>query len=250
MNKKKSAKSKQKKKKLVKGSAFKEVPLKFLLQNLNCPISILDSRKRKFIYVNPQFIQLTGLGGEELYNVDFSQYLGLIHAKDMLIMLSHIAEEVRENCSKYIYHKKQQLTYTINYRFKQKEGRYINVMVQNTVLEWDEKNRRSVVLSLYTDISNHKQDNKMVLTINVLDESDQEWKTVVTKEFLIIPEMLSEREREVMKLIVLENTAEAIAKKLGLKFYTARAHWRNILTKTGCKSQKELKELAKREGWV
>ena len=228
----------------------KHASIKYLFQHLNSPISILDSRKRKFIYVNPQFIQLTGLSAEELYKVDLSEFLTRIHAKDLLVMLGDIAKRVRDTSSKYIFNKRQQLSYTLNYRFKQKNGKFVSVMVQNTVLEWDENNKRSVTLNLYTDISHHKKDNKILLTINILNETSQLWETVLTEEFHSTPEMLSEREREVMKLIVADHTAAHISERLGLKFYTVRAHWRNILNKTQCKSQKELKELAHKEGWV
>ena len=98
--------------------------------------------------------------------------------------------------------------------------------------------------------NHHKKDHKIALTINAFNPADQSWKTVITEEFLATPQMLSEREREVMKLIVQENSANEIAEKLDLKFYTVRAHWRNILGKTGCKTQKQLKTLAHREGWI
>ncbi len=195
-------------------------------------------------------MQLTGLTSEELYNINLDEFLTRVHAKDLLVVLNEVAKRVRDTCSKFIKNKKQQLTYTVNYRFKQRDGKYIHVLAQNTVIEWHEDLQRSVSLNLYTDISNHKKDHKVILTITIYNESDKQWKTILTEEFLSKPEMLSEREQEIMKMIVHENTASEISEKPGMKFYTVRSHWRNILNKTGCKSQKELKELAHREGWV
>jgi len=228
----------------------KEVPVKFLMDHLSSPVSIYDSRKGKFIYVNPPFCNLTGLTAEEVYAMPLAEYLTRVHAKDLLVVLNEVAKKVRDACSRYIKNKKQQLVYTINYRLKQKDGKYCHVMVQCTVLEWYRDLKRSVSLNLYTDISNHKNDHKIVLNISVFNAADNLWKTVLTEEFLGKPEMLSERECEVMKLMVIENTAGEIAKKLNIKFYTVRAHWRNILGKTNCKTQKDLKELARKEGWI
>ena len=231
-------------------AAPEDAKVKFLMHHLSSPISIYDSKKERYIYVNPHFCHLTGLTEEELHNIKLTEFLTRVHAKDLLVVLNAVAKQVRNACVEYIEKKNCQVVYTLNYRLKQADGTYLHVMAQNTVLEWYKDVQRSVVLSLYTDISNHKKDHKIMLTLNAMNPADKLWKTVLTEEFLTAPEMLSRREKEVMMLIVQENTASQVAQKLGLKFYTVRAHWRNILGKTGCKSHKELKALAHKEGWI
>ena len=138
MGKAKQSKIKKKKERVHKDPAEKKIPIKFLFNHLNSPISIFDGRKRKFIYVNPQFIQLTGLTAEELYAITLDEFLSRIHADDLLVVFNDVMKHIWEACTKYIFENKQQLTFTLNYRFRKKEGEYIHVMVQNTVLEWDE----------------------------------------------------------------------------------------------------------------
>jgi DNA-binding NarL/FixJ family response regulator len=60
--------------------------------------------------------------------------------------------------------------------------------------------------------------------------------------------ILSPREREVLALIVKENTSEEIAQKLFLSKKTVDNHRQNILSKTGCKSTIGLVKFAIRNG--
>jgi len=56
------------------------------------------------------------------------------------------------------------------------------------------------------------------------------------KQRLTVETKLSEREIEVLQLIVQENSNQEIADKLFLSIRTVEAHKRNLLEKTGCKN--------------
>jgi DNA-binding CsgD family transcriptional regulator len=53
-----------------------------------------------------------------------------------------------------------------------------------------------------------------------------------------------------MKLMLVDKSATEIAETLEMNPHTVRTHWRNILQKTNCHTQKKLKELALAEGWI
>ena len=249
MNRKKQVKTKSKKKTPAKQIIPAQVPIKFLMQHLDNPISILDWKKRQFIYVNPSFVYFTGFTSNEL-NKQTENFLSLIHPQDFFIVINEVPKRLDEMCKRFIKNKKKQLNYSLNFRFKNKEDQYFHVNAHTTVLEWDKNNQRAVTLSLYSDINRYKTNTKIILNINIFDEGKKRWTTVHEEEFLREPEMLADRERDVMKLIVQGKTSMEISETLGIKFYTARSHWRNIMNKTGCKSQNELKDLAHLEGWI
>ncbi|MDP4265722.1 MAG: response regulator transcription factor [Bacteroidota bacterium] len=71
-------------------------------------------------------------------------------------------------------------------------------------------------------------------------------KTVTTVNH--IPVELSQREKEVLKLICLENTNQEIADRLFVSVRTIEGHRNNLLLKTGCKNTAGLVMFAIRHG--
>jgi DNA-binding CsgD family transcriptional regulator len=235
---------------ILKDTPNGKVPIKYLLQHLNCPISIFDFRKKKFIYVNDHFLQVTGLTADNCYDMSLEDFLACVESIDLLALQKEIKMRLENVIKQYGNNGNLQLNYSMNCRFKQKDGNFNDIMVQCTVIEWDKNNYPAVTLNVYTDLTPHKRDLKIVLTISIIGENEKQWKTVLAEEFLRIPKVLTEREHEIMNDMVHDIGAEEIAERLNLKYYTVRAHWRNILNKTGCHSQRELKDLAQKEGWV
>src|ERR1043165_3777306 len=79
-----------------------QVPIKFLLQHLNYPISIYDFRKRKFIYVNQQFTQVTGLEAEECYNMGINEFLASVESTDLLALQGEIKNRLEKAIQQFI----------------------------------------------------------------------------------------------------------------------------------------------------
>jgi len=90
----------------------------------------------------------------------------------------------------------------------------------------------------------------MNFKIDVFNSEEQRWKMVYEEKFRPQPHMLSARERGIMLMMLEGKSATQISELLNMNYYTVRSHWRNILTKTKCKSYEELKELAQMEGWI
>ena len=223
-----------------------------ILQNLNSPINVFDHRNKKFIYVNDKFMQLAGLTLEECYNQQLKDFSSWIHVDDLLMLENQIGKRLGEVYFEYVQDNSTQLSYLVNFRLKEKEKdrEPISVLAQCSVIEWDKNHTPAVTLNILSDISHYNYNQKMILTVNLYDDHLQQWKIILREEFLIIPNMLSKREKEIMAHIVQDKSATEISQSLNMPFYTVRSHWRNILQKTRCKTQKELKHLAHVEGWV
>lgn len=61
---------------------------------------------------------------------------------------------------------------------------------------------------------------------------------------------LTEREKEILKLVLEEFTSDAIASQLNLSIRTIETHRKNIMRKTGCKSLIGLFKLSVKAGLV
>src|ERR1700722_19850252 len=103
VNKKHHPKTKVKKKaarkRLSKRASDHEVPVKLLVQHLNCPISMFDFRKRKFIYANKHFTLLTGITSEECCRMSIEDFLKHVQSNDLLLLQNEMKIELIAACN-------------------------------------------------------------------------------------------------------------------------------------------------------
>ena len=244
--------TKRSRKTSVSKSPHTKPDISHILQQLNSPVNIFDHRQLKFIYANDRFIRLTGLSQEECYKIELKDFGSWIHQGDLLILQTEIGKRLDELYNQYVVDDSAQLNYTVNFRLQpeEKNGDPVDVLAQCSVLEWDENHLPALTFNLLTDITHYKHNQKIVLTVKLFDEETKYWKTILKDELLRVPDMLTKREKQITELIILDKSASKISQELNVAYHTVRAHWRNILQKTRCKTQKELKHLAHKEGWV
>jgi DNA-binding CsgD family transcriptional regulator len=220
-----------------------------LLNSLSAPIFVYNHEQKKFIYVNKDFAELIGCSVEECYQNGPYIFTRLIEPHDQQMLRSDIQIKLFDKIHKLVHKKIFRLSYSVNFRL-QRDGKYDHIVQQVTAIEWTKHKSPLVTFNMLTNVTDRQKDHKMILSINVFDENKQMWKNVLSEEFYRKPTMLSDREQEIMKMMLQEATAKAISDKLNISFYTARAHMRNILEKTSCKSREMLKKMAIQEGWA
>ncbi len=238
------------------GSVFKspwdKTYMADILKHLSSPINIFDHRKKKLLYVNDEFVRLAGLTAEECYSQELKDFDSWIHPGDLFMLKSQVRIRLDEVFRKYINDSSIRLTYLINFRLKEKKnnGELISVLSQCSVLEWDDHYSPVVTMNMLSDTTHYSMNQKMILIVNLYDAQKQQWKSILREEFLSVPDILTDREREIMSHILLDKSAIKISEELDMSYHTVRTHWRNILQKTKCKTQKDLKQMALLKGWV
>jgi len=90
--------------------------------------------------------------------------------------------------------------FSINYRLKRKDGSHIKVIQQSVVLETNREGYPLLTLGLLTDITEHKRDNKMILSVTHFCPNAG-FKTISTNTFKPDHEILTNREKEVLQHI-------------------------------------------------
>jgi len=224
----------------------------YILHHLHSPINLFDHRANKFLFVNDKFKKLTGLSDQECYTQELKNYGSWIETGDLQILQKEIGKRLGEIFNEYICDTSEQLIYQVNFRLKEKgkNQEHILVLAQCTVVEWTRQHLPAVTLNMLTDITHYRDSQKIILTVNKVDKLNHQWKTILKEEFLRIPQKLGKREKEIMSEMLKDKSATEISKEKKMSFFTVRSHWRNILQKTNCKTQKEFKHLAQVEGWL
>ncbi len=221
------------------------------MDRLNIPICIYDHLEKKFKYSNLPFDKLSRLTKEDKSR-DQQLFGSWIHNEDIALFNKEISGRISELCQHYIHNDKEQLSYTLNFRID--NGNNVKserqMLIQSNVLEWTESNTPALTMSFYMDINDRRHSNKIVLTANYAAHVSDDSILICSEEYLRLPDKLAPREAEILELILKDKSATAIAEVKHISVFTVRSHWRNILQKTNCRSQKELKSLALVEGWI
>ena len=117
---------------------------------------------------------------------------------------------------------------------------YVNIIQNTTPLEFDVNDKQIIGLAHYT-VLDAKIKLQVSATAKLLNESN-EYETKYFNNFSqkLLSDGISNRERDVVRLLVLSNSSKEIAEKLNISVNTVDTHRRNILKKLNIKSTGEL----------
>ncbi|HOO72591.1 MAG TPA: PAS domain S-box protein [Spirochaetota bacterium] len=111
---------------------------RMLVENANESITVL--KDRRFVFVNPRFVKLTGYSAEYLGSRDFTDF---IHPDDHEKMLARYRERIQGNTAPFIYEA----------RVVDREGRVIWVELNSVLFTWEGE---QAILLFIRDISERK----------------------------------------------------------------------------------------------
>jgi len=144
------------------------------------------------------------------------------------------------------------MKYKVRYdlRIKKKDGTYARLLHQVVVAEHDGKGKALRTLGIHTDITYLKQEGKPVLSILGMD-GEPSYENIPAEPFLTQKRnVLTEREKQVLRQVILGKPSKEIACVLNIKKQTVDTHRKNMLHKTGCKSISELIGKSIRYAWI
>lgn len=163
-----------------------------------------------------------------------------MHPEDGEFIVKHSYPAFNKILESLSFEEQKKILLQHNYRFRHKEGHYVHLMEQVTVLKADEEGKIMVCLVHVYELP-MVQPFKIKVLINRL-RTDQTYETLLTAEFPQIEEklQLSQREKEIIKLLSAGLNSEKIADRLFISYHTVRTHRKNMLQKLGIKSTSEL----------
>lgn len=201
---------------------------------------ITNTQNLSFEYISKNMFSCLGLDYDIMKNKGMNYFWSRIHPDDIEPWLQALNELMKFTLSNISAEERPKMSYTWNYRIKNARGKYVNIIQNTTPLEFDNNDKPIIGLAHYTVL-----DSKIKLqvsgTAKLLNENN-EYETKYFNNFSqkLLPNGVSNRERDIVRLLILNNSSRDIAEKLNISVNTVNTHRRNILKKLKIKSTGEL----------
>jgi DNA-binding CsgD family transcriptional regulator len=201
---------------------------------------ITNTQDLTFEYVSKNYKASLGLDPNELKEKGMRYFWSRIHPEDVEFWLQALNSLMKFTLSEIPKEKRQDASYTWNFRFKNAQNIYVNVVQNTTPLIFDSENKPIIGLAHYTIMH---PDVKLDITASAkLLNDKQEYETIYFDSFSqkLLHDSVTNRERDIIRLLILDKTSKEISEKLNISSHTVDTHRRNILKKLDITSTGEL----------
>lgn len=195
---------------------------------------VINNYTKECVYVSDSITELTGYTCAEWA---YSLILDSIHPDDKPF-IDKALYACFKLCMSPVIKQPVNDALILNYRVRHKEGHYIHILRNGYCTSMDSNNKMIHNTSMCMVISDFKHDNRQSMVLKEgnkvlveLRSDDQE---------SINWNILSKREKEIVKLLYNNRTSNQIAKQLFISKHTVDTHRRKILKKLDIKNTTEL----------
>jgi DNA-binding CsgD family transcriptional regulator len=202
------------------------VSLEEILDSNNQFLLVFDMLHMKKEFTSLGSFRMMGVKPEELTAYHFKEATHPDDLKRHEVALSKLFKIAHEL---YVA-KKGEMMISTDFRFRSPSGDYLNHLVQCYFFYSPEPWNTVHLLHIYTDISKFK---KLRHGCHFYVGNDLSYFRYPDEKLLMVGNIFSERELEIIKLIQSGYDSEKIAEKLFLSKHTVNTHRKNILEKTG-----------------
>lgn len=214
-------------------------------------IYLLDYTTGKYIYFSDNSISAIGIRNEEFREGGVEYTIAKYHPQDLKIFNEVIFPDRLRLMETIPPEEHKQYVFSYNYRFFNDKGRSPNVLQRNTFIKSDEKGRPLLSLGMVINVEHFKTPNTAVQLVEKIDPLDplKPVETVMKRTYFLNEEdtILSEREKELLRLMADGLSSKQIAAKLYLSEHTVVAHRKNMMAKTSTANIAELLAFAIRK---
>ena len=201
---------------------------------------ITNTQDLTFEYISKNLIACLGMDRNDLKAKGMRYFWSRMHPDDLEQWLQALNELMSFTLSNISLEERGKMSYTWNYRFKNNKDEYVNIIQNTTPLEFDSEDKPIIGLAHYTVLS--PEIKLQICASAKLLNSHNEYETVYFNNFSqkLLSDGVSNRERDIIRLLVLNYSSKQIAEKLSISSNTVDTHRRNILKKLNIASTGEL----------
>lgn len=201
---------------------------------------VTNTQNLTFEFISKNYNACLGLDSSELKKLGMRYFWSRIHPEDVDAWLSALNNLMEFTLSEIPEEKRKNANYTWNFRFKNADDVYVNIVQNTTPLVFDTDGKPIIGLAHYTVL--HPNIKMDITASTKLLNSNNEYETIYFNNFSqkLLNEGISNRERDIIRLLVLNYTSKDISTKLNISSHTVDTHRRNILKKLKISSTGEL----------
>lgn len=201
---------------------------------------ITNTQDLSFEYISKNMSACLTLDRRELITKGMRYFWSRIHPDDLEIWLKALNHLMSFTLDEISVKDRIRASYTWNYRFKDGKGDYVNIVQNTTPLEFDSENKPIIGLAHYTVLPSEIE--MPVYASAKLLNVNNEYETIYFNNFSqkLLSDNISNRERDIIRLLLLSYSSKEIGKSLGITANTVDTHRRNILKKLNISSTGEL----------
>ncbi len=201
---------------------------------------VTNTQNLSFEYISKNMFSCLGLNSDLIKTKGMRYFWSRMHPDDVEHWLQALNELMIFTLNEITTEERRHMSYTWNYRLKNAKGIYVNIVQNTTPLEFDVDEKPIIGLAHYTVLDPQIQ-LQVSATAKLLNENN-EYETKYFNNFSqkLLYDGISNRERDIVRLLVLNNNSKDIAKKLNISPNTVDTHRRNILKKLNISSTGEL----------
>lgn len=201
---------------------------------------ITNTQDLTFEFISKNYKASLGLNPNELKEKGMRYFWNRIHPDDVDAWLKALNKLMEFTLNEIPIEKRQDASYTWNFRFKNAQDVFVNIVQNTTPLIFDSENKPIIGLAHYTVLH---PDVKLDITASAkLLNDKQEYETIYFDSFSqkLLHDGVTNRERDIIRLLILDKSSKEISEKLNISPHTVDTHRRNILKKLEISSTGEL----------
>lgn len=201
---------------------------------------ITNTVTQSFEYVSKNFTSCLGLGNHKMLEGGMKYFWSRFHPEDVGLWVKTLKSLMDFTMNKLDIKKRNKMSYTWNYRVKNSKGKYVNIIQNTTPLQFDDSNKPIVGLAHYTVLDAGIKMDICASAKYLNDQNEYETLYFINLSNQHLLGTVSNRERDIIRLLLSKNSSKEIAKKLFISRHTVDTHRRNILKKLNLTSTGEL----------
>jgi DNA-binding CsgD family transcriptional regulator len=201
---------------------------------------ITNTVHQNFEYISKNFKACTGLSVDKMKSGGMDYYWSLFHPDDVELWLKSLTNLMTFTMTELNDEQRKKMSYTWNYRIKIGNDLYANIIQNTTPLQFDNFNKPIIGLAHYTVLDGSLKMDICATAKYLNDKNEYEtlfYQNTSTSNLL---DSISNRERDIIRLLITKKTSAEIAKNLHISRHTVDTHRRNILKKLAIDSTFEL----------
>ena len=210
----------------------------------NAVVFLSNIYTNRCLYMSDKLNIMAGLDPSLFTAENFMEYsVSRMHPNQLAAILQ-LSQKCFNYCIEHKLHNPKNVTFCLNYLYKNGNNEYVQVLQRAAILEVDDNSSPSLVLNFINfvgHIKKHESVGCVILTPNEVNIFNYD----IDKKCIKDPITISDHEKKIINLLAEGLDSKSISKILFISTHTVDTHRRNLIKKMECLNTTGVVEFAK-----